>query len=212
MRQIELTGRHAIGQHRFAIVDDDIFDELNAYRWKAKPNGNVTGVYAVRNVWRDGGGTRTIRMHRVILGYDGALDVDHINHCTLDNRRDNLRAVTRSVNIANGTPLVASGICPECKKDFIRPTITSAAHRVRYCSKTCSIRTKERRRTPRRRAIPIVRHLSCAQCSSLFQARRSNNVYCSSRCKSRAKWLLKCSRAAGLLGSTGPSPTLGHNG
>lgn len=99
-KRIRLGGKHAVGDHEYTIVDDDMFDELNRYAWKAKPNANGTHVYAIRTQ-QIGDKTVDIRMHRVVLGYDGPLDVDHFNRNSLDNRRANLRAVTRSVNTKN---------------------------------------------------------------------------------------------------------------
>lgn len=44
---------------------------------------------------------RKIFLHRFILDYYGPLDVDHINHDGLDNRKCNLRIVTHSRNLTN---------------------------------------------------------------------------------------------------------------
>jgi len=48
---------------------------------------------------------RRIRMHRAIMGlspaHDDDLEVDHINHDALDNRRSNLRVVTHAQNLQN---------------------------------------------------------------------------------------------------------------
>lgn len=47
---------------------------------------------------------RYVLMHRLIMGEPVGLDVDHLNHNGLDNRRQNLRVGTRSQNNANGRP------------------------------------------------------------------------------------------------------------
>lgn len=74
-----------------ALVDDDDETSVLAYRWRLSPQG-----YAVR-------GGRARPMHRDVCGLvpgDG-LEVDHRNHDRLDNRRENLRVVTRAQNAQN---------------------------------------------------------------------------------------------------------------
>lgn len=44
---------------------------------------------------------KQISMHRLIMGAKKGEEVDHINHNKLDNRRCNLRFVTRSENMYN---------------------------------------------------------------------------------------------------------------
>lgn len=97
MKQIPLSGREARG--RSALVDDCDYERLSQYKWKAKASGGGN-VYAVRNTLV-GGKNVTLRMHRVVLGYDGDQDVDHINRDSLDNRRANLRVCTRAENLLN---------------------------------------------------------------------------------------------------------------
>lgn len=78
----------------FAIVDNDDYDWLSEYRWTLSTIG-----YAVR-ADSDGG---NVYMHREILGLskgDGKI-VDHINHDTLDNRKENLRICTKQQNQLN---------------------------------------------------------------------------------------------------------------
>ena len=91
MKQIPLT------QGRFALVDDDDYDTLQQFRWSA---GGKRGYYAVRNFYVNGKRMAEL-MHRKIMNPVDGLDVDHINHNTIDNRRENLRVCTRKENIAN---------------------------------------------------------------------------------------------------------------
>ena len=59
MKQIALT------QNKFALVDDDMFEELNQHKWHAQKNVNT--FYAVRNVRLENGKQTLIQMHRQIL-------------------------------------------------------------------------------------------------------------------------------------------------
>lgn len=64
-------------------------------RWSAKPHGRT--VYAFARI--DG---HTVYLHRLLLGVtDRKVEVDHINHDGLDNRRSNLRVVTHGQNSTN---------------------------------------------------------------------------------------------------------------
>ncbi len=82
-----------------ALVDDEDFDYLKQWSWYAflQPNGRVYG----KRTSRENGVQKSLLMHRVLLDITSKLDVDHINHNGLDNRRNNLRVCTRSQNIAN---------------------------------------------------------------------------------------------------------------
>lgn len=98
MKKIPLT------QGQFAIVDDEDFEFLNQWKWYAGTNSTELYYYAMRHSSSKGGVKRQyIRMHRVILGLeqDDARDVDHIDHDTLNNKRNNLRAVSRRKNSEN---------------------------------------------------------------------------------------------------------------
>ena len=86
------------------IVDDDVAAALLRFRWNGKrhPDGRV---YARRSQCVDGK-IVSVLMHRVVLGViDQLTNVDHINRNTLDNRRNNLRACSRTINGHNrGAP------------------------------------------------------------------------------------------------------------
>ncbi len=99
MRRIALT------RHQTTIVDDSDYDVLARYKWRAiRARQREERWYAVT------GSRRVVLMHRMILGLPPGHvpEVDHRNGDGLDNRRQNLRAVSRSENACNrATP--ASG-------------------------------------------------------------------------------------------------------
>lgn len=98
MKEIPLT------QGQIALVDDEDYEWINQWKWCAsfKPRYNFgAGAYmAVRNK-KINGKVRYYSMHRVIMGAESGDEVDHINGNTLDNRRENLRLVSRSQNNMN---------------------------------------------------------------------------------------------------------------
>lgn len=82
---------------KVAIVDVEDYERLSKFDWRL--SGKDGCDYAVRRI---GGTSIQILMHREILGdIPKGKDVDHINGDRFDNRRCNLRVVTRSVNIQN---------------------------------------------------------------------------------------------------------------
>jgi HNH endonuclease len=81
MKLIKLT------QNKYTIVDDEDFDYLSQWRWQVSWNGYVIRRYK-----------KTIRMHRLINKTPDGLFTDHINRNKLDNRKSNLRTVTKSEN------------------------------------------------------------------------------------------------------------------
>jgi hypothetical protein len=93
MKEIQLT------QGKVALVDDDMYDELNQFKWYAN---NLKGkFYAVRNLRINKKYVKSILMHRFIMSTNNGLVVDHLNGITLDNRKCNLRNCTHSENLKN---------------------------------------------------------------------------------------------------------------
>jgi len=78
------------------LVDNEDYEVLSQFRWHASESGRR--VYARRSTWT-GLKTKMILLHRDLLKPPAGVDVDHINGNGLDNRRSNLRIVTRSQNV-----------------------------------------------------------------------------------------------------------------
>ena len=92
MKKIPLT------RGKFALVDDEDFDELNKSRWYALKGKNT--YYAEKKIRKRGVWT-SIGMHRAILKIKKGLVCDHINGNGLDNRRVNLRICRQGENTWN---------------------------------------------------------------------------------------------------------------
>lgn len=96
-REIELT------QGRIAVVDDELFEELDRVLWFAKKK--KYGWFAMRHVRTESkektksgrknkSGRAQVYMHQFILRTDKT--VAHMNSNTLDNRTSNLREASRA--------------------------------------------------------------------------------------------------------------------
>jgi len=75
-------------------LDDADYDRAKAFHWHKTTNGYVAG-YVVEQ------GGRRVYLHRWLLDAQPGQFVDHIDGNKLNNRRSNLRLVTRSQNQAN---------------------------------------------------------------------------------------------------------------
>jgi hypothetical protein len=89
----------SLGNSRFTIVDDEDYPKLSEHIWNAV---ETTNTYYAEASFRSANGERiTKTMHCIIMGSPTGLEVDHINGNGLDNRRENLRVVTRRENAQN---------------------------------------------------------------------------------------------------------------
>lgn len=90
MKEIPLT------QGKVAIVDDEDYPKLIKFKWHARKNKNTfyAGTHQKSN-------DPIILMHRLILNPPKGMQTDHINGNGLDNRKENLRAVTHRQNCQN---------------------------------------------------------------------------------------------------------------
>ena len=93
MREIELT------QGKIALIDDEDFDDLKRFKWQANKAGNA--FYATRTVRFGACNKFHLQMHKAILEAPDGMDIDHINHNGLDNRKENLRVCSHAQNCQN---------------------------------------------------------------------------------------------------------------
>jgi hypothetical protein len=79
----------------FCIIDEQDFAMLEPYKWYCYKSSSGA-LYAMSTIKG-----KVQRMHRFLLGMatNNHLQVDHLNHNTLDNRRCNLRVVSRAQNL-----------------------------------------------------------------------------------------------------------------
>lgn len=80
---------------KLAKVDNRDFWVLACFDWYATGAGYAARIEQTEH------GRRYVYMHRQILDAPDGMDVDHVNHDTLDNRRSNIRLCTTSQNMAN---------------------------------------------------------------------------------------------------------------
>lgn len=89
MKKIPLT------QGKFALVDDEDFEELSKHKWYAAKQ-RTDNFYAVRYKKR-----RMIYMHRTLLCVQWEKHVDHKDGDGLNNMRSNIRICTQQENNRN---------------------------------------------------------------------------------------------------------------
>lgn len=77
----------------YAIIDDEDYDKIKHLRWRLSTIGYVTA--------RDNVLKQEVYIHRLLLNAPNNLLVDHINKNKLDNRKINIRLVTKSQNAMN---------------------------------------------------------------------------------------------------------------
>lgn len=99
MKEIHLT------KGQVALVDDEDYEYLNQWKWCAQWESHTKSYYASRKRYlgmiNGKRKQKTIRMHRLIMDAPTGKQVDHINHNTLDNCKENLRIVTNRQNKQN---------------------------------------------------------------------------------------------------------------
>ena len=106
-----------------ALIDLDDVEKCRPYKWHLR-KGGCRALYAIASLPDN----QKIHLHRLIMNYNGQLEIDHINMNGLDNRKENLRIVDHKTNAANnrstGVKQVPSGryqasVCRNYKTIYI---------------------------------------------------------------------------------------------
>jgi len=93
MKIIKLT------QGKMALVDDEDYEYLSQFKWHVV--FNKTDYYAVRWTHGSHASRKSVFMHREIMETTKGMEVDHIDHNTLNNQKYNLRNCTHQQNKRN---------------------------------------------------------------------------------------------------------------
>lgn len=96
MKQIPLT------KNKFAIIDDEDFENLSKYKWYANKHGR--SYYVIRNKPIGNGKQKTEYIHNYILNCPDGFEIDHKDGNGLNNQKSNLRISTHNQNIMNMKP------------------------------------------------------------------------------------------------------------
>lgn len=75
------------------MIDLEDVEKISKRKWNVIPTKSNTYIYSKYPTH--------LKLHRLVLGYYGPMEIDHINRNSLDNRKQNLRVVTRSENASN---------------------------------------------------------------------------------------------------------------
>lgn len=88
----------------YTKINTDDKKLIDNYTWRAKIQISRNGIRTVETNKLINGKITSIIMPRLIMSCPKGLVVDHVNHDTLDNRRENLRVCTYSDNSCNVKP------------------------------------------------------------------------------------------------------------
>lgn len=86
-----------LSQGKFALVDDEDFEKLNAFKWYARKHRKT--YYAERHGIN--GSFKRTYLHHAIKMPEGENQIDHKDGNGLNNQKENLRECSHSQNICN---------------------------------------------------------------------------------------------------------------
>lgn len=77
------------------LFDKEDYEKIKDFSWYLSPLNYVSS--------RERGTSRAVSLHRIIMNEPKNMDVDHINHNPLDNRKSNLRICSHQQNRFNSS-------------------------------------------------------------------------------------------------------------
>jgi len=86
------------------FIDGDDLEKIINYKLTVHNKKGSELFYVITSI-KNNDKFKTVGIHRIIMQCPDGMDVDHINHNPLDNRKENLRICTRSQNIMNSRKL-----------------------------------------------------------------------------------------------------------
>ncbi len=88
---------------KIAIIDKEDIEKINKYTWYLQWDKKIDTPYVVTKYreYINSSKRTSLKLHRVITNCPENLVVDHINHNTLDNRKENLKICTQFENMKN---------------------------------------------------------------------------------------------------------------
>lgn len=126
-KELYLGGKYGSIIGNYAIVDDDLYDELNQYSWSVRRSGKPDGGYTEYiKAYIKG---KYVYLHRYILGVtDSKVLVDHKDRNIYHNTRENLRECSYTNNSMNrrknrNSNRKYKGVSRSCKKEHWKASI-----------------------------------------------------------------------------------------
>ena len=85
--------------YKIICFDKEDFERVKQFRWGIRKDNNT--FYVRSKIKNEKGKWLHFTLHRFILKYKGDEVIDHLNRNGLDNRKNNLRIVSHSINMRN---------------------------------------------------------------------------------------------------------------
>jgi hypothetical protein len=146
MKYIKIEGLIAtvvLSRGQMAVIDAADVGLVESFSWSVIPS--PVGFYARSS--------KGVYMHRLITSCPKGKEVDHLNHNTLDNRRENLKVGSHKENMANGK-FALTIVCPKGHAYNTKNTYLNKSGK-RICRACNAIRVAEiyANETPQEREI-----------------------------------------------------------